>query len=72
MFKPTKSKKHEIPCYDSDLSFAIGPGSCAGGCPVLVFDTWFTEGVMRLDVVFTGTADESFLCFFGDEEGKLL
>jgi len=30
-----------------------------------VFDTWFTDGVMRVDLVFTGTAEESDYAFSG-------
>jgi hypothetical protein len=31
----------------------------------LSFDTWFAEGVMRLDVVFSGTADETSYALSG-------
>jgi len=34
------------------------------------FDTWFTEGIMRLDVVFTGTADETSYAFSGLKKEK--
>lgn len=34
------------------------------------FETWFTEGVMRLDVVFTGTADETSYAFSGLKKEK--
>src|SRR5210317_1409926 len=29
------------------------------------FDLWFDEGVMRLDLIFSGTADESTYAFSG-------
>ncbi len=34
------------------------------------FDTWFTEGVMRLDVVFTGTANETSYALSGIKQEK--
>jgi hypothetical protein len=46
------------------LGLLFAPGVKAQEASIS-FDSWFTEGVMRLDVVFTGTADETSYAFSG-------